>query len=140
MVRPGWQQRSNSRFGNRRYSTPEQPCQPALFTEKTFGSKQVDEGLLEYQYPAAHQPGAAYAPLSSFPVPLFSADIDRIYDQLELPVWLAHGVRGDFTDYGGIAKVRNRPNWSIQSFETGAIPYFENLAGFIAGLDAFLQR
>lgn len=110
------------------------------YTEKTFGSKQVDEGLLAYQYPATHQPGAAYAPLSFISGMLFSADIDRVYDQLELPVWLAHGVRGDFTDYGGIAKVRNRPNWSIQSFETGALPYYEDLAGFVARLDAFLHR
>ena len=71
---------------------------------------------------------------------MFSDDLDRLYDQLEIPVWLAHGTRGDFNDYSGIGKVTNRPNWSVQVFQTGALPQFEALDEMTAAYDAFLQR
>ena len=32
---------------------------------------------------------------------LFSRDIQTVYERLTPPVWLSHGVRGDFTDYRG---------------------------------------
>ncbi|MBC8162296.1 MAG: alpha/beta fold hydrolase [Roseiflexaceae bacterium] len=109
------------------------------FTQRTFGSKNVDEGLLAYEYLTAHQPGAEFAALTFLSGVLFSADIDAVYDRLALPVWLAHGVRGDFQDYGGVAKVLNRPNWSVATFQSGALPQFETLDELIAGYDAFLQ-
>jgi hypothetical protein len=47
---------------------------------------------------------------------LFSADINRVYDALDLPVWLAHGVRGDFTDYSGTSKLARARTGSCASF------------------------
>lgn len=61
-------------------------------------------------------------------------------DRLELPVWVAHGVRGDFTNYRRKSLFARRPNWSFTVFETGALPYFEVGERFIAGYDAFLGR
>jgi pimeloyl-ACP methyl ester carboxylesterase len=111
------------------------------FLAKTFGSYQtIDQGLLEYDYLTAHQPDAQHAPYAFISGTLFSADISRVYDSLEPPVWLAHGVRGDFTNYGGTAKIAARPNWEIRVFETGGIPYFERLDEFTAAYDAFLER
>jgi pimeloyl-ACP methyl ester carboxylesterase len=34
------------------------------FLQRTWGSKAIDEGLMEYSYLAAHQPGARFAPLA----------------------------------------------------------------------------
>ncbi|MEE8614139.1 MAG: alpha/beta hydrolase, partial [Roseateles sp.] len=56
-----------------------------------------------------------------------------------MPVWMSHGVRGDFTDYRGKALVERRPNWRFTVFPTGAMPYFEQPAAFIAAYDAFLS-
>ena len=69
---------------------------------------------------------------------LFSEDIIRIYHSLTLPVWMSHGVRGDFVDYTNKTEVEGRANWTIQVFPTGAMPHFEAKAEFIAAYDAFL--
>ena len=111
------------------------------FLAKTFGSNEaVDQGLWDYDYLTAHQPGAQHAPYAFISGLLFSADIGRVYDSLGMPVFLAHGVRGDFTDYGGTARVAGRDNWTIQVFQTGGVPYFEQLDQFAAGYDPFLDR
>jgi pimeloyl-ACP methyl ester carboxylesterase len=111
------------------------------FLAKTFGSNEaIDRGLLDYDYLTAHQPGAQHAPYAFISGLLFSADITRVYESLDLPVWIAHGVRGDFTDYGGVARFASRPNWEVQVFQTGSIPYFERLDEFTAAYDSFLQK
>jgi pimeloyl-ACP methyl ester carboxylesterase len=111
------------------------------FLAKTFGSNQaIDQGLLEYDYVTAHQPGAQHAPFSFISGVPFSADINRVYDSLELPVWLAHGVRGDFTDYSGTRKLATRPNWELRVFETGGLPFFERPDEFFAAYDGFVER
>ncbi|MBK9714611.1 MAG: alpha/beta hydrolase [Kouleothrix sp.] len=111
------------------------------FLAKTFGSNEaIDQGLLEYDYLTAHQPGAEHAPFAFVSAMLFSADISRVYESLEMPVWMAHGVRGDFTDYGRAEKFAARPNWEIQTFQTGGIPYFERPDEFAAGYEGFLTR
>jgi pimeloyl-ACP methyl ester carboxylesterase len=111
------------------------------FLAKTFGSNEaIDEGLLEYDYLTAHQPGAQHAPYAFISGTLFSADINRVYDTLEQPVWLAHGVRGDFNDYSGTRRLAARPSWELRVFQTGGIPYFEQPDEFIAAYDAFLER
>lgn len=108
------------------------------FLEKTFGSADVDNGLLEYEYLTAHQPGAQFAPFAFVSGGLFSADIDRVYESLSMPVWLAHGVRGDFTDYGGVDKVQTKGNWTVDTFQTGALPHFEQPDEFFQAYDTFL--
>jgi pimeloyl-ACP methyl ester carboxylesterase len=111
------------------------------FLAKTFGSNQaIDQGLLEYDYLTAHQPGAQHAPYAFISGTLFSADINRVYDTLEPPVWLAHGVRGDFNDYSGTPRLAARPNWELRVFQTGGIPYFERPDEFFAAYDAFVGR
>jgi pimeloyl-ACP methyl ester carboxylesterase len=111
------------------------------FLSKTFGSNEaIDQGLLVYDYLTAHQPGAQHAPFSFISAIPFSADINQIYDTLELPVWLAHGVRGDFTDYSGTQKLAARPRWELRVFQTGALPHFEQPDEFFAAYDAFMER
>ena len=108
------------------------------FLNKTWGSREIDEGLLEYDYLTTHQPGAQHAPYYFVSGFLFSENIIRIYHSLTLPVWMSHGVRGDFVDYSNKTQVEGRANWTIQVFPTGAMPHFEAKAEFIAAYDAFL--
>ena len=109
-----------------------------FFLEKTWGSKRIDEGLLQYDCITTRQPGARHAPFYFVSGYLFSDDIHSVYDELTQPVWMSHGVRGDFVDYRQEAAFADRPNWTMQRFETGALPYFEVPTEFIAGYDAFL--
>lgn len=111
-----------------------------FFLEKAWGSRNIDEGLWDYDYLTSHQPGAEHAPFYFVSGFLFSGDITRVYESLRLPVYMAHGIRGDFVDYGGARAFQARPNWTIDVFETGAFPHFERLADFTRAYDAFLAR
>ena len=108
------------------------------FLNKTWGSKEIDEGMLDYDYLTTHQPDAQYAPFAFVSGFLFSKNIQSIYRSLELPVWMAHGVRGDFTDYSKAALFATKPNWTIQVFPTGALPHFELLGKVTRSYDNFL--
>jgi pimeloyl-ACP methyl ester carboxylesterase len=110
------------------------------FLQKTWGSKDIDEGLLEYDYVTTHQPGAENAPYYFVSGYLFSVDAINLYRSLAMPVWMAHGVRGDFVDYEQKRVVQRLPNWSIEVFQTGAMPHFEKPAEFIAFYETFLRR
>lgn len=109
------------------------------FLEKTWGSKAIDEGLLDYDYRTTHQPGAEHAPFCFISGFLFSDDITRVYESIALPVWMSHGVRGDFTDYRYERAFESRPNWTIEVFPTGALPQFEQPEAFLARYEAFLE-
>jgi len=108
------------------------------FLNKTWGSREIDEGLFEYDYLTTHQPGAQHAPYYFVSGFLFSENIIRIYHSLTLPVWMSHGVRGDFVDYSNKTEVEGRANWTVRVFQTGAMPHFEAKELFIAAYDAFL--
>ncbi len=110
------------------------------FLEKTWGAKDIDAGLFDYDYAAAHQPGAEHAPFSFLAGFLFSADSLTLYKSLTLPVWMCHGVRGDFIDYRRKDEVGGKANWFIQVLRTGAMPHFERLDEVTASYDAFLAR
>jgi pimeloyl-ACP methyl ester carboxylesterase len=115
------------------------PAVVRYFLQRTWGSKAIDEPMCAYSVATAAQPGARHAPLHFLAGNLFSADIHAVYEALTQPVWASHGVRGDFTDYRGLRIVSGRPNWQIDVFQTGALPYFEAPAAFIARMDAFLH-
>jgi pimeloyl-ACP methyl ester carboxylesterase len=114
------------------------PAVVRYFLERTWGSHEIDEPMWRQAVACAHQPGALHAPLYFLSGELFSADIHGIYEGLRQPVWMSHGVRGDFTDYRGAAIVAQRPNWQLTTFGTGALPYFEEPAKFLAAFDRFL--
>lgn len=111
-----------------------------FFLEKTWGSKEIDEGMVEYDWLTARQPGAHHAPYYFVSGFLFSKDIGRVYASLELPVWMAHGVRGDFVDYRGKSAFEARPNWTIRVYQTGALPHFEMLETLARDYDRFLAE
>jgi pimeloyl-ACP methyl ester carboxylesterase len=116
------------------------PLSIRYFLQKTWGSKEIDEGLLNYDYLTTHQPGAYHAPYDFVSGFLFSGDISNVYGALKLPIWMSHGIRGDFTDYSWTRNVENRPNWTVHEFPTGALPYFELLNLFVQRYETFLDR
>jgi pimeloyl-ACP methyl ester carboxylesterase len=111
-----------------------------FFLQKTWGRKQIDEGMVDYDCITTRQPGAANAPFYFLSAYLFSADITRIYESLELPVWMAHGVRGDFVDYRYKNRLVRKPNWRFRVFSTGALPHFEVLDEFVRDYEAFMAE
>lgn len=108
------------------------------FLRRTWGAREIDEDLWRYAVQTARVRGAEHAPLAFLSARLFSADINALYERLTLPVWVGHGLRGDFTDYRGLDSVQGRENWRVSVFPTGALPYFEQPDAFVRELDAFL--
>ena len=108
-----------------------------FFLQKTWGSRAIDEGLLAYDLLTTHQTGAEHAVWSFLAGYLFATDARRLYRRLTLPVWVAHGVRGDFVDYHGLEEVAHKPNWKVETFDTGALPHFERLREVTDSYDAF---
>ncbi len=109
------------------------------FLQRTWGSKAIDETLWRDAVQTAMAPGAEFAPLTFLSAGLFSADITSMYERLAMPIWVAHGVRGDFTDYRGLGLLlQQRPNWRTTVYPTGALPYFEVPGRFCADFDDFL--
>ena len=127
---PGW--------GGALFRGLTRPAVIRYFLERTWGSKAIDEELWRYDQLTTRQPGAEFAPLHFLSAGLFSADIHTVYGRLVQPVWMSHGVRGDFTDYRGCTFVKALPNWHITVYPTGALPHFEFPARFCANYDAFL--
>lgn len=109
------------------------------FLRRTWGSSQIDEGLLQACWLSAHQPNAVHAPLSFLSGRLFSRDIRTVYEALQCPVWMAHGTRGDFRDYSGSAWTQLRPNWRTEVFEAGALPHFEHPEKLVRSYLQFLH-
>ncbi|MEO1018753.1 MAG: alpha/beta hydrolase [Pseudomonadota bacterium] len=110
------------------------------FLRKTFGRQDIDGGLAEYDYLTTHQPGADRAPFAFVSGRLFSRDIRKLYEKLELPIWMPHGTKGDFGDFSQADWVRARQNWRVSSYETGALPHFEQPAQFNEEFLGFLER
>jgi pimeloyl-ACP methyl ester carboxylesterase len=113
------------------------PPSMRYFLQKTFGSKEIDEALFDYDQLTTHRPGAEHVVWSFLAGFLFAGDATRLYQSLTLPVWVGHGVRGDFVDYSRIGEVAGKPNWKVDVFETGAMPHFERLDEVVRAYDGF---
>lgn len=112
-----------------------------FFLAQTFGAYDpIPPAMVEYDYLTTHQPGAQYAPYAFVSGLLFSTDVGRVYDGLTMPVWLAYGTRGAFSNFQALKQVQMGENWTIQSFGTGALPHFEQLESFVTAYDAFLAK
>ncbi len=110
------------------------------FLKRTWGSSNFDEGLAAYDDLTTDQPGAENAPYAFLSGRLFSRDIRNVYERLSLPVWLAHGTKGDFRDFRGAGWTRERTNWTQTAFDTGALPHFEVTDDFMSRYETFLER
>jgi len=93
-----------------------------------------------YDVLTAQVHGAEFAPLRFLSGHLFSGDIDLVYEALQVPAWVCHGVRGDFTNYDKLKAFAARPAWRATVFETGALPFFEVPEQFCLEYDGFLRK
>ncbi len=110
------------------------------FLERTWGSKDIDEASWAYAVKTARQPGAQFAPFHFISGGLFSTDIQQVYADLVKPVWMSHGLYGDFTDYQGMSLLGRLDHWQVTAFESGALPFFEEPGDFFAAFDTFLRE
>jgi pimeloyl-ACP methyl ester carboxylesterase len=108
------------------------------FLKRTWGGPVIDETMWRDAVAVARAPGARFAPLHFLSGGLFSADVHDVYDAVRSPVWACHGVRGDFTDYRGMAVVPACAGWQRTVYPTGALPYFEVPEAFNAEFNRFL--
>ena len=128
---PGW--------GRLLFKLLTRPAVIRYFLNKTWGSRAIDETMYEHAVWTTGQPGAEHAPLCFVSAQMFSADITTIYDRLLQPVWMSHGVRGDFVDYRGKERFTGRGNWRFTVFDSGALPYFEHPQEFGKSMLEFLD-
>lgn len=116
------------------------PASMRWFLARAWGSPVIDESLLAYGLASARRPGARYAPAAFIGGALFTRGIAERYALIAPAVWLAHGVRGEFADFGGLSRIGPPAHWSWDTFGTGAMPQLEAPRLFIARYDAFLER
>ena len=110
------------------------------FLQRTWGSRAIDEQLLDYDHRSARQPGARYAPFAFIAGAMFTRGAADLYRRLSMPVWIAYGSRGAFADYDAVPRLGARARWQRDRFDTGALPYFEAIGEFSSCYDAFSTR
>lgn len=135
-----WLHRALSAWGPGLYRALTRPGVIRFFLRKTWGGSQIDALMFEEAVRVARTPGAEHAPLSFLSGALFSRDILSVYESLSQPVWMCHGVRGDFTDYRQKSLLQALGNWKVQVFPTGALPHFEVLPDFCSAWDAHMAK
>ena len=110
------------------------------FLSRTWGSRRFDPLLLAHGWLSAHAKGAQHAPLDFVAGELFSRGIVERYAELQVPVWLAHGHQGAFTDFGALDPIvaRHGSRWQRTCFDAGAMPQAQCPADFAAALHDFL--
>jgi pimeloyl-ACP methyl ester carboxylesterase len=111
-----------------------------FFLKKTWGDENIDEEMFQHAARLSRTPGAHRAPLYFVAGYLFSADIRSVYRAVTQPVWMSHGVRGDFIDFTRTDGITEKPNWQVTVFDTGAMPYFEVPVKFVKAYDEFLDQ
>lgn len=110
------------------------------FLRRTWGSSEIDERLLAYNLLSVRRAGARHAPYAFIGGALFTRGIARLYERLQQPVWLARGLKGEFAKFDGLAALGPPANWTTDSFDAGAMPYFQRPDEFMARYGTFLAR
>ncbi len=108
------------------------------FLERSWGSRQIDEGLFAYNLQTVAQPGARHAPYAFIGGSMFTRGATHLYAQLKQPVWMVHGTRGEFAKVDGLKHFAPVRPWAIDAMDTGAMPYFERPDEFNQRYDAFV--
>ena len=126
-------------WANALFGALTRPSVIRYFLERSWGSKDIDEASWAYAVKTAVQPGARFAPFHFLSGGLFSTDIQQVYANLVQPVWMSHGMYGDFTDYEGKSMLRGLDHWPVTVFDSGALPFFEEPGDFFAAFSSFLQ-
>jgi pimeloyl-ACP methyl ester carboxylesterase len=106
------------------------------FLRRTFGRREIDEGLWRAACKVAQAPGAEHAPLAFLSGRLFSRDAAALYRALTVPQTIIHGCRGDFQDYRGASALLAEGQGPVQvhALDTGALPHIEAPEAFASAL------
>jgi pimeloyl-ACP methyl ester carboxylesterase len=106
------------------------------FLRRTFGRREIDEGLWRAACEAAQARGAEHAPLAFLSGQLFSRDAAALYRALKVPQTIIHGCRGDFQDYRGASALVGEGEGRVQvhALDTGALPHLEAPEAFASAL------
>ena len=109
-----------------------------FFLRRTWGTPQIDETLLAYNRLSVRAPGARHAPYAFIGGALFTRGVAHLYERLTQPVWLTHGRDGAFNRFEGLQSLKPASTWTVNAFDTGAMPYFQEPAVFMARQARFL--
>lgn len=109
------------------------------FLARSWGSENIDEGLLAYNLLTVAEPGARHAPYAFVGGALFTRGVRHLYAKLIPPVWMIHGCRGEFAKVDGLKQFTPAGRWKIEAIDAGAMPHFERPAEFAQRYDAFIE-
>jgi pimeloyl-ACP methyl ester carboxylesterase len=134
----------HARIGQALYSALTTRASMGWFLKRVWGGSGFDPRLLEHGQVCAQAPGARHAPLDFVAGALFTRGIIERYRRLPVPVWVAHGQHGAFTDFGACPE-RTGDGLSLAShrvvrtpFNSGAMPHFQQADAFDAAFENFL--
>jgi pimeloyl-ACP methyl ester carboxylesterase len=103
------------------------------FLSRMWGGSDYDRRLLEHGLRCSRQAGARFAPLDFVSGALFTRGMVERYAALPVPVWVAHGNRGSFTDFDACPAALRRT-----VFDGGAMPHFERSDEFVEAYERFI--
>lgn len=115
------------------------------FLARSWGRPDFDKRLLAHGRRCAALPGAQHAPLDFVAGALFTTGIIERYRALPVPLWVAHGTRGSFTDFdacparSGAGSADSSHPVERTVFESGAMPHFELPDQFDVAYQRFLH-
>jgi len=134
-----------TRVGGWLYRLLTRPGSIRWFLSRSWGTPGFDPRLLEHGLACAAQTGARFAPLDFVAGALFTRGIVERYRSVPVPMWVAHGTKGSFTDFGacpersGSAAAGVMHRVERTAFATGAMPHFEMPDAFEAAYERFLS-
>ncbi|PNY82236.1 alpha/beta fold hydrolase [Deinococcus koreensis] len=107
------------------------------FLDRSFRGP-VDQGLVDYGYDTARQPGAKYAPLYFIGGGLFTPDAyGELYSKLKVPTLVLYD-KDAFVGFDRLNLFTAQPGvQAVRIAETDGLPHFEKPAEVKAALDAF---
>ena len=111
------------------------------FLKQSFHGE-PDDGLAEYGYLSAHQPGAEHAPLAFLSGKLFTPGaLERLYSHVNLPILVLY----DQDPYVGFERLPdlqdvNHQVETVRITPTLGLPHFEKLPKTAVALQAFWER
>lgn len=116
------------------------------FLARSWGTREFDPSLLMHGKQCAALPGAEHAPLDFVAGALFTRGVVERYRALPLPVWVAHGTQGAFTDFGacpersGSVETGGLHAVHRTAFDSGAMPHFQLPDAFDDAYGRFLLK
>ena len=108
------------------------------FLARSFAGS-VDQGLAEYSWRSAHQPGARFAPFAFLTGRLFTPNaVEQLYALVPQPVLVLYDKDG-YTDFAHLPDlVQQAPNWRAERIPgTRGLPHFERPELTMASLERF---